>query len=213
MPILNEAIDVSKALMMLTIIVGIICVAVGKNSDPSNTVHRPGDNFTLGLTFTLIQALCSSFYNCFFKRFNPIPRPADVSLILTLQGAFTLLLFWPPLFFLRDCNPWIVMRDPSETAFLCINALLAVSYYLVYAVGIVFSTASHMSISGTLTVPTSTIVDAAVLHISIPPVYILGCVIVPAAVLAAFLYRARVKPWPPKLAWLSYVLLGTKPSK
>jgi len=212
-PILNEAIDVSKALMMLTIILGIIFVAIGKNADASNTIPRPGDNFSLGLALTLIQALLSSLYNCFFKRYNPTPRPADVSLILTLQGAFTLLLFWPPLLFLQDCNPSIIMRNPSEAAFLVINALLAVSYYLVYAVGIVFSTASHMSISGTLTVPFSTILDTVVLHLYIPPIYILGCVIVPLAVLSAFLYRAREKPFPPKWAWLSYVVLGSKPSK
>jgi len=214
-PILNEAIDVSKALMMLTIIVGIVCVAIGKNSstDSSNSVDGPPDNFSLGLAVTLLQASLSSLYNCFFKRSNPFPRPADVSLILTFQGAFSLLLFWPPLLFLQDCNPSIVLRDSSQAAFLCINALLAVLYYLIYAVGIIFSTASHMSISGTLTVPTSTIIDAVFLHLSFPPIYIFGCVIVPVAVLAAFLYRARVKPWPPKFAWLSYVILGTKLSK
>jgi hypothetical protein len=155
----------------------------------------------------------SSLYNCLFKRFNPLPRPADVSLILTLQGLFTLLLLWPPLLFLEVADMSIIQAKPAVAQYLTINSFLAVSYYLAYSVGIVYSTASVMSISGTLKVPASAVIDAAVYQLNFPPIYIFGCVIVPLAVLAAFSDRARVKPWPSKFSWLSHVLVGRKPSK
>jgi drug/metabolite transporter (DMT)-like permease len=205
-PILSEAIDVFQGLVMLTITFGVICVAMGKDFNSE-------DNLSLGLTLNLLQSVMSSLYNCLFKRFNPLPRPADVSLILTLQGLFTLLLFWPPLLFLEVADMSIIQARPAVAQYLIVNALLAVSYYLAYSVGIVYSTASVMSISGTLKVPASALIDAAVYKLSFRPIYIFGCVIVPLAVLAAFSGRARVKPWPPKFSWLSHVLVGRKASK
>jgi drug/metabolite transporter (DMT)-like permease len=209
-PILSEAIDVFQGLVMLTITLGVICVAMGKHSQEN---FNSGDNLSLGLTMNLLQSVMSSLYNCLFKRFNPLPRPADVSLILTLQGLFTLLLLWPPLLFLEVADMSIIQAKPAVAQYLTINSFLAVSYYLAYSVGIVYSTASVMSISGTLKVPASAVIDAAVYQLNFPPIYIFGCVIVPLAVLAAFSDRARVKPWPSKFSWLSHVLVGRKPSK
>jgi drug/metabolite transporter (DMT)-like permease len=206
-PILSEPIDVFQGLVILAIIVGCVCVTMGKTSKDVQNVR---DDLSLGLTLNMLQSLMSSLYNCLFKRFNPLPRPADVSFIMSLQGFITLLLFWPPLIFLQDINISVIQAKPAAAQFLFINALLAVSYYLVYAVGIVYSTASVMSIGGTLSVPAAAAIDSLVFRLSFQPVYILGCVIVPLAVMAAFMERAKVKPWPPNYAWLSRILIGRK---
>jgi drug/metabolite transporter (DMT)-like permease len=206
-PILSEPVDVFQGFVILAIIVGVVCVTMGKTSKDFQNLR---DDLSLGLTLNILQSLMSSLYNCLFKRFNPLKRPADVSFIITLQGFITLLLFWPPLLFLQDSNISVIQAKPAAAQFLIINALFAVSYYLVYAVGTVYSTASAMSIGGTLSVPAAAAIDALVYRLSFPPIYILGCVIVPLAVLAAFMERAKSKPWPPNFAWLSCVLIGRK---
>ena len=124
-PILNEDVQVFQGLVMLTIILGVLCVAVGKASHDSSNLK---DDLALGLTMDLLQSLMSSMYSCVFKRFNPLPRPADVTFIMTIQGCIALVLFWPPLLWLEDSKLSIMQAKPAVAEFLIVNSLLAVTY-------------------------------------------------------------------------------------
>jgi drug/metabolite transporter (DMT)-like permease len=207
-PILSEAVQVFHALVILAIIFGVICVSTGKISQDSASLKQ--DSTGLGVTMVLLQALMSSLYNCLIKCFNSLPRPADISFIMSAQGFLVLLLCWPPLLLLEDSNLAIVQAKPAVAEFLMINSVLAVSYYLAYAIGNVYSTASVMSVSGCLKVPIAAIIDAVVYRLSFEPLYIFGCIMVLLAVLAALYDRAKLKPWPPKFSWLSRILIGRK---